>query len=97
MNEEGTLTIKKLLPLLCAILLAVCSGRTAQAAVALADGVNPAEFAQFANEIFEDPHLISTLLYNARASDLQNTPFFPHARRTALQLTFTWRGMICSI
>lgn len=82
-----------LLPLICAMLLALCSGQTAQAAgVSLADGMSPAEFAQFANEIFEDPRLVSAPTYNERASEAAGSTVFSARTKNGAAAFFHMNG-----
>lgn len=60
-----------LLPLICAMLLAFCGGRSAHAfATPLIDSVSPAEYVNFVNKLLENPSFLSTPVYDTDASQL---------------------------
>ena len=63
---------KLLLPLICAMLLALCGGRTAQAfaAMPLIDNVSPAEYVEFVNTFLENPTFMGAPTYDSGASRL---------------------------
>ena len=65
--------MKKLfLPLICAMLLALCGGRTAQAfaAMPLIDNVSPAEYVEFVNTFLENPTFMRAPTHDLGASRL---------------------------
>ena len=65
--------MKKLfLPLICAMLLALCGGRTAEAfaAMPLIDNVSPAEYVEFVNTFLENPSFMRAPTHDLGASRL---------------------------
>ena len=63
---------KLLLPLICAMLLALCGGRTAQAfaTMPLIDNVSPAEYVEFVNTFLETPTFMRAPTHDLGASRL---------------------------